>query len=63
MQRYPFAITTLYLLDRLAGGIVDLDHNLGDFRPVAIGYALDDVQFAFLRVDLEEVDRVDPFSG
>ena len=48
------------LFDRLLGAVVDLDHDLGDLRPVAIVNAPDDVQLALFRIDLEEVDLVDP---
>src|SRR5947207_3211486 len=50
---------TLNPLDRLASAVVDFDYDLIDFRPVAIVDALNDVQLAFLRIDLEEVDFVD----
>ena len=46
-------------LDRLPSGVVDLDHELSDFWPVAIVNALNNVQLALFRVDLEEVDLVD----
>ena len=46
------------LLDRLVGAVVDFDHDLIDFRPVAVLDALDDVELALLGINLEEVDLV-----
>src|SRR5262245_64621684 len=54
----PLDQQTFNPLDRLVGGIVDFDHDLIDLWPVPIFDALDDVELALLRINLEEVDLV-----
>src|SRR5439155_22877810 len=46
-------------LDRFARAVMNFDHDLIDLRPVAVVDALNDVQFAFLCINLEEVNLVD----
>src|SRR6185436_7832166 len=63
LERATVALTRKQVLDLphgLVSAVVDLDDDLVDLRPVGIRDALDDVELALFRVDLEEVDALDP---
>ena len=48
---------TLNVADLLARAVVNLDHDLLNSRPVVFVDTSQDVQLAFFRVDLEQIDR------
>ena len=56
-QWNPFAANRFSIdLTSFARKIVDFDHDLCDLWPVVFGNAVDDLQFALLRIDFEKVD-------